>query len=285
MKIIAGIDIGNATTEVAIAKVENLQVEFLGSSLYKTTGLKGTDENILGIKKVLIELLDRLNMSLDELSLIRINEATPVIGDVSMETITETIITESTMIGHNPDTPGGSGIGVGISVGLDRLKELKDEDLEKEYIVVVGKEKNFLEVAKELNSEVERGVRIQGAILQKDDGVLVSNRLTKKIPIVDEVQLIEKIPLGVKTCIEVAPKGRVVEKISNPYGIATVFSLNADETKKVVPLSKALIGNRSGVVMKTPQGDVKEKVIPAGNIYIKGKEIQRVLGFKRVLKK
>ncbi|WP_410779831.1 hypothetical protein, partial [Klebsiella quasipneumoniae] len=27
------------------------------------------------------------------------NEATPVIGDVAMETITETIITESTMIG------------------------------------------------------------------------------------------------------------------------------------------------------------------------------------------
>lgn len=280
MKIIAGIDIGNATTEVAIAKVENSQVEFLGSSLYKTTGLKGTEENILGIKKVLTELLDSLNMSLDELSLIRINEATPVIGDISMETITETIITESTMIGHNPDTPGGCGIGVGISVGLDKLKELKDEDLEKEYIVVVGKEKNFLEVAKELNSEVERGVRLQGAILQKDDGVLVNNRLTKKIPIVDEVQLIEKIPLGVKTCIEVAPKGRVVEKISNPYGIATVFSLNADETKKVVPLSKALIGNRSGVVMKTPQGDVKEKVIPAGNIYIKGERDTESVGIQ-----
>ena len=30
-----------------------------------------------------------------------------------METITETIITESTMIGHNPNTPGGEGVGVG----------------------------------------------------------------------------------------------------------------------------------------------------------------------------
>jgi hypothetical protein len=34
-----------------------------------------------------------------------------VIGDVAMETITETIITESTMIGHNPKTPGGVGLG------------------------------------------------------------------------------------------------------------------------------------------------------------------------------
>ncbi|WP_228741519.1 hypothetical protein, partial [Klebsiella quasipneumoniae] len=46
---------------------------------------------------------------LSDISLIRINEATPVIGDVAMETITETIITESTMIGHNPKTPGGVG--------------------------------------------------------------------------------------------------------------------------------------------------------------------------------
>ena len=47
---------------------------------------------------------------MSELSMVRINEAAPVIGDVAMETITETIITESTMIGHNPTTPGGAGI-------------------------------------------------------------------------------------------------------------------------------------------------------------------------------
>lgn len=40
----------------------------------------------------------------------------PVIGDVAMETISETVITESTVIGHNPSTPGGTGIGVGTSV-------------------------------------------------------------------------------------------------------------------------------------------------------------------------
>ena len=40
-----------------------------------------------------------------------LNEATPVISGLAMETITETIITESTMIGHNPTTPGGEGLG------------------------------------------------------------------------------------------------------------------------------------------------------------------------------
>ncbi|MEC5119166.1 diol dehydratase reactivase ATPase-like domain-containing protein, partial [Lactiplantibacillus plantarum] len=55
-----------------------------------------------------------------------------------------------------------------------------------------------------------------------------------------------------------------------PYGIATLFGLDSDETKNIVPVSRALIGNRSAVVIKTPAGDVKARVIPAGRINIHG---------------
>lgn len=60
--------------------------------------------------------------------------------------------------------------------------------------------------------------------------------------------------------------GKVIETISNPYGIATVFHLNSDETKNIIPVARALIGNRSAVVIKTPEGDVKARTIPAGHI-------------------
>ena len=39
---IAGIDIGNATTEVALARVNENSVEFISSSIAYTTGIKGT---------------------------------------------------------------------------------------------------------------------------------------------------------------------------------------------------------------------------------------------------
>ena len=81
-----------------------------------------------------IKLFEKTGTSLEELSLIRINEAAPVIGDVAMETITETIITESTMIGHNPSTPGGIGVGVGISV---LLNEIDDSFINKDVIALV----------------------------------------------------------------------------------------------------------------------------------------------------
>lgn len=53
----------------------------------------------------------------------------------------------------------------------------------------------------------------------------------KSLPIVDEVLYIDRIPLGMLAAIEVAVPGKVIETLSNPYGIATVFNLNADETK------------------------------------------------------
>ncbi|SQB29231.1 propanediol utilization diol dehydratase reactivation protein [Citrobacter koseri] len=106
-----------------------------------------------------------------------------------------------------------------------------------------------------INASVRAGYQLTGVILQQDDGVLVSNRLEQPLPIVDEVLYIDRIPLGMLAAIEVAVPGKVIETLSNPYGIATVFGLNAEETKNIVPMARALIGNRSAVVVKTPSGD------------------------------
>src|SRR5699024_6523559 len=116
--------------------------------------------------------------------LIRINEATPVIGDVAMETVSETIITESTMIGHNPNTPGGLGLGIGKTIHILDLID-KNSTSDDSYIVIVPKEIDFQAVSKLINAYVDKGYDITGAILQSDDGVLVNNRLNKKIPIID----------------------------------------------------------------------------------------------------
>lgn len=268
MKYIAGIDVGNSTTEVALAEIsEDNAVKFLSSAFVLTTGIKGTLQNKHGIFGALQKVLQKSGLTYKDLSLIRINEAAPVIGDVAMETITETIITESTMIGHNPKTPGGIGLSSGITVMFeDILKQNANEDL----VVIVTKENDFEEVAKTLNRAAKNGIKICAAIMQKDDAVLVSNRLDFNIPIIDEVSMIDKIPLGMKCAVEVAEQGKVIENLSNPYGIATVFGLTPEETKKIVPVSRALMGNRSAVVIKTPKGDVKERVIPAGSIEIIG---------------
>lgn len=265
--IIAGIDIGNASTETALARVADNTPEFLASGIVPTTGIKGTRQNIHGVFASLKQALEKAGLSVEDVDLIRLNEAAPVIGDVAMETITETIITESTMIGHNPSTPGGLGTGVGTTINIRELNKASKGDA---VIVIIPREIDFDTSSAMINKAVAAGVHVNGAIVQRDDGVLINNRLDHKIPIVDEVGLIDKVPLGMRAAVEVAEPGRVVEQLSNPYGIATVFDLNSDETKQVVPISRALIGNRSAVVIKTPAGDVKERKIPAGKIFIQG---------------
>ncbi len=273
MKIVAGIDIGNATTEVALARIHgDKRVEFLASAIVNTTGIKGTRQNIHGVFQSVTEALNKANLKISDLDLIRVNEAAPVIGDVAMETITETIITESTMIGHNPSTPGGVGVGIGRTALLDEIGNLPAGE---DVIAVIPKSVHFEEAAAKLN-DCAQFYNITGVIAQNDDGVLINNRLNTKVPIVDEVMLIEKVPLGMTAAVEVAQAGNVVEVLSNPFGIATLFGLDSEETRQVVPIARALIGNRSAVVIKTPKGDVKERRIPAGEIIFSGKGTARI---------
>lgn len=262
---VAGVDIGNATTETALGLIEEGTLIKCVSGINATTGIKGTNDNIKGIVKSLKDAAKKMEIEVEEIDLIRINEATPVIGDFAMETITETIITESTLIGHNPDTPGGLGLGIGETI---KIEDLDKAEKDKAYIVVASADIDFIDAAKMINEALDKDIDITGAILKKDDGVLVNNRINKVIPILDEVSAIDRVPIGMPCAVEVSEPGSCIEFLSNPYGIATVFGLNAAETKQIVHIAKALIGNRSAVVIKTPAGEVKERRIPAGEIII-----------------
>lgn len=268
MEYIAGVDVGNNTTEVAIAEVNGQgKVSFVASAIVRTVGIKGTLQNAMGVITALDEALRPLARRRSDLALILLNEAAPVIGDVAMETITETIITESAMIGHNPATPGGQGLGVGTTISLEALGSAPAGG---QWIVVVPGTVDFREAAARLNHLMGAGREIVGAIVRNDDGVLIHNRLLRPVPIVDEVQYIDRVPMGMPAAVEVAPAGRTIERLSNPYDIATIFALDPEETRRIVPIARALMGIRSAVVIKTPLGDIQERRIPAGKLFLLG---------------
>ncbi len=275
MAYIAGVDVGNNSTEVAVGRMDaGGRIRVVSSSLVRTVGIKGTVRNVMGIIDGLDTALKPIGVERRELALVLINEATPVIGDVAMETITETVITESAMIGHNPGTPGGRGLGAGTTIALSALETASSD---KAWIVTVPGTVDFQEAAERINAAASRNLEIAGAILRKDDGVLVHNRLHRPIPIVDEVEHVDRVPLGMPAAIEVAAPGKSIEKLSNPYDISTLFDLDPDETAQVVPVARALTGTRSAVVIKTPRGDIRERRIPAGSITLIGNRRKAVI--------
>ena len=267
MKLVAGVDIGNSTTEVCIGGMEeNGTFQFLSSASRMTTGTKGTVPNVMGVKAALLEAMEKAGLPLSALDEIRLNEAAPVIGDTAMETITETVITESSMIGHNPSTPAGAGQAAGELIFLEHLSRA---DNEKSYLVAASARHSYEEVAAELNRYMPVK-HICGVILQADEAVLVENRLDRKVPIVDEVRHIDKVPEGKTAAIEVALPGTTVRMLSNPYGIATLLKLSPEETRMITPIAKSLIGKRSAVVIRTPHGNIYEQILPAGSIQMEG---------------
>ena len=260
-------DVGNNTTEVAVAVLADGEARFVSSSIVATTGIKGTAGNVVGIVDALNHALEPLALRSSDLRAVLLNEATPVIGDVAMETITETVITESAMIGHNPSTPGGQGLALGVTI---RLESLEDAPRNNAYIVIIPGEADFEKAARLLNRGISNEVRITGAIVQKDDAVLIHNRLDRPMPIVDEVEEIGRVPVGMLAAVEVAAPGRSVEKLCNPYDIATLFALDPEQTRQVVPIARALTGTRSAVVIRTPLGDIQTRRIPAGRLRLIG---------------
>lgn len=275
MTLVVGVDIGNSTTEACVADIEPGGISFLSSHLARTSGVKGTTDNVRGVVKALEGALKRCERDVRDVAVVLLNEATPVISGLAMETITETVITESTMIGHNPSTPGGVGLGVGTTVPFERLSENGEGE---RVICIIPRAVDFSDAAATINAAVERGVDVQGAVVQRDDARLIANRLKHPIPIVDEVGLLEKLPLDMPGAVEVAAPGHTIRTLSNTYGLATVFELDHDETRMVAPISRALVGNRSAVVVRTPHGDITARHIPAGSITLVGEKAKVTVG-------
>lgn len=266
-RLVVGVDIGNSTTEACVAEVDGGAVTWLGTGLAATSEVKGTPGNVRGVLAALDAALAAAGRRREEVDLLLVNEATPVISDLAMETITETVITDSTMIGHNPATPGGQGLGVGRTVLLGDLPALPAGE---PLVVVVPAGVDFADAAAGVNDALRRDLDVVGAVVRQDDAVLIANRLDRAMPIVDEVTHVERLPLGMSAAVEVAAPGRTISVLSNSYGLATVFGLSPDETRAVAPVARALVGTRSAVVVRTPSGEVTGRAIPAGAVHLQG---------------
>lgn len=263
-KVVAGIDIGNSTTEVILMDKSHGHPLYLAGSITPTTGVKGTVRNVEGCIKVLSEALASAGLKYGDLSGIRINQAAPVISDLSMDTVSETVVIGSAMIGHNPDTPGGQGLAMGLTVPIGELAGTTGN------IIAVVADCPYYKAAAMINSAFQSGVNVVGAIVKSDDGVLIANRITRVIPVVDEVKGITQIEMNVPAAVEVARNGESIKTLSNPYGIAGLFGLDAQQTKDSIPVARSLTGCRSGVVIRAQGAQVKSRKIRAGNLKLIG---------------
>ncbi len=233
MELVVGVDVGNSTTEACLARSGTARWRLLATALTRTTGVKGTPDNADGAVTAVRAALERRRASRRTRShRVLLNEATPVISGLAMETITETIITESTMIGHNPATPGGTGLGVGITVAIG---DVLDGPEEARSSWSCRRAWDFDDVAATLNAAVEQGRRPTAAILARrrrgagrQPADARRSRWSTRSP------RSTRCRWACSSAVEVAAPGRTIRTLSNSYGLASMFGLDAEQTRQVV---------------------------------------------------
>ena len=121
-RLIAGVDVGNQTTEVALAEIaDDGAPRFLAASIAPTTGIKGTFATLAGVRAALAIACAAAGAALESIAELRLNAAVPVVAGVAMQAITSTVLTDSALLGHNPGTPGGFGLAVGRTISITDL--------------------------------------------------------------------------------------------------------------------------------------------------------------------
>ena len=246
--LVAGVDVGNSTTEIAVARVEpGREPEWLLVLRCPTTGAKGSPACAAGVAALVAQAERRLGERPGRLLLA---ELFPVeTGLLELGRLEEVDLVRTAIARPASSTPSGRGVAAGL---LRSLPDLEADPDGGPVIAVIGDE-DFEVAAASLRAARSRGWQISGAILRRDDAVLVANRFDRDIPIVDEVADVAALPLGAQAAVEVAPAGGTVEHLSDPLRIAVLLALSPADARAARHAGRALAGHRAGIVVRPPR--------------------------------
>jgi hypothetical protein len=236
MPVIAGVDVGNATTEVAVLAGGRL----LGVDRLPTRGRKGSAESLRGAAALVRRLERRLGVQVDEARVAPLRA-------VDTTTLTIPHIAPPTgrlrLLAAGVATPGGSGAWVGAPLWLDR----PFPPGELSAVAVVPPGYGYARAAQRLRDLVLAGVPVGAVLVAGDEAVLVGNRLGSPMPVIDQVDV-----AGVAACsqiaVEVRPPGQPLTLLTDPVALGAALGLGDGEAGDAVTLCRALLDHSNAVV-------------------------------------
>lgn len=243
--LVAGVDVGNSTTEVAVARLEpGLEPEWLVVLRGPTSGPKGSAACVTAIADLIGQAERRLG---ERPQLLLLAELHPVESSlVELGLLEELDLARTAIARPASSTPSGVGVGVGV---LRPLADLAGSPEGRAAIVVVAGE-DFEMAAAALRDARERGWTIAAAIVQGDDAVLIGNRFDTSLPIVDEVADAELLPFGSLAAVEVARPGESALDLADPLRLAVLLGLSPAEARAARHAARAVAGHRAAIVCR-----------------------------------
>jgi hypothetical protein len=236
--IIAGVDVGNATTEVAVLADGRL----LGVDRLPTRGRKGSAESLRGAAALVRRLERRHGWRVDEARIAPLRA-------VDTTTLTVPAIPPSTgrlrLLAAGVATPGGSGSCVGVPLWLDSAPQTPPTA--RPFVAVVPPGLGYARAAELLRGLAGAGVPVEAVLVASDEGVLIANRIDSRVPVIDQVDVsaVAACPL---VAVEVRAPGQPLTLLTDPVALAAAFALGDHEAADAVTLCRSLVDYSNAVI-------------------------------------
>lgn len=242
--LVAGVDVGNTTTEVVIIDSSRNPPELLAFDRVATRGVKGSAEAFRGAAELVRRLERRIERRIDLVSaapqlpvttrLASISEAAPDTGRLEV-------------LWAGGDTPGGVGVAVGIPVWGSKEVQI----LNRPIILLFPAGTGFNAVVAAVNDWTKDGNDVRGLLLADDEGVLVSARLESKLPIADQID-VERVAVATKVALEVRPAGHALKELNDPIRLSYLLDLDESERSHALAVGETLGDSSRGLVLVHP---------------------------------
>jgi hypothetical protein len=245
MTAIAGVDVGNATTEVVILA----DGAVLGAGRAPTRGRKGSPDSLRAAAALVRRVARQTGAVVDEA---RIAPLRPVDTSVRVVPDAPPPTGRLRVLAAGVATPGGAGAGVGVPLLLGSPAGTSGHA--GPVIVVVPAQTRYDHAAAAIRGLLAAGTRVSAVLVASDEAVLVANRLPPAIrcvPLIDQVD-----PAAAASCtllaVEVRPPGHSLTMLADPVALGAAFTLGERDVGDAAVISRSLLDYSNAVVGLTP---------------------------------
>jgi len=248
--VIAGVDVGNATTEVVLVSGG----EILGAGRVPTRGRKGSAGSLRGAAALVRRLERQLGCAVGEARLAPLRAV-----DTSVVTVPDAAALAGRLrvLAAGVPTPGGAGACVGPPLAL-----ADPGPRDGPVVAVVPAGLRYEEAAARLRALLVTGTRIGAVLVAGDEGVLVANRLHDGLPVIDQVDVAAAAACQL-LAVEVRPPGHTLRLLADPVALGARLGLHAHEAGDAAAVGRALADHANAVVGLLPAAPAVPEV-PAG---------------------
>ena len=244
MAVIAGVDVGNATTEVVLTSGGKI----LAAGRVPTRGRKGSADSLRGAAALVRRVERQAGCTVTEARIAPLRAA-----DTAVVTVPDMVPPRGRLrvLAAGVATPGGAGVCVGPPLPLSAAGLPSGPSVPwsagSPFVAVVPAGLRYDEAAAQLRDLLAAGTPVGAVLVAGDEGVLVANRLPGGLPVIDQVDAAAAAACQL-LAVEVRPPGHTLSLLTDPVALAAGLGLAGHEVADAVALGRALADHANAVV-------------------------------------